>query len=90
MPKKPAPLPDKIRKQKQQIAKTRLALNRLDALQTLTVRKARTRKLILAGAVVLLHAEKNQAFNSFLSDLLGRHLKEKRDREVFGLERKPE
>lgn len=47
-------------------------------------RKADTRRKVLAGAVVLEHAERDAAFKTELQTLLGRFLVRDDDRALFG------
>lgn len=53
-------------------------------------RKRDTRRKIVAGAIVLTHAELDPEFNAQLSRLLAKHVTRPEDRELFDLDPVPE
>ncbi|MCQ0990583.1 hypothetical protein [Jiella marina] len=53
-------------------------------------RKRDTRRKIVAGAVVLEHAQKDPEFRAQLDELLRRFVSRDQDRELFGIESKAE
>ena len=68
----------------QQMRYVERKLAALDARERERERKRETRRKIIAGAIVLKHAEENATFASTLYTLLDRFVL-KRDRELFGL-----
>ena len=60
-------------------------LKRLDAREKELARKADARRKIIAGALALEHAERNEAFGEELRGLLDRYVERPADRALFGL-----
>ena len=59
-------------------------LKRIDAKENDALRRADTRRKVVAGAIVLEHAQHNPAFKATLGDLLEKFVKPA-DRALFGL-----
>lgn len=60
-------------------------LKRLDAQERTRERKADTRRKIIAGALALEHAERDEDFGRELWKLIDSRVERERDRELFGL-----
>lgn len=66
-------------------------LKRLDAQARIQARKQDARRKIIAGALALEYAERNEAFGEELRGLIERHVERPADRALFGLgEKEPE
>ena len=73
----------KLLKRKQQIEKR---LKDIDTREIKKLRKADTRKKILAGALCLTHAEHKPEFKKWLMESLAETLTKPADRALFGLD----
>lgn len=67
------------------IAQKQEQLKRLSAQERTKDRKRDTRRKILAGAIVLQHAQDDEQFKTAIDKLLNRYLTKDNDRELFGL-----